>query len=437
MRYSLLVLLFTLALATNLKAQRQFDFKVPPLYLDKNKVAFIKFHVMSQFWLRYLDHNPGSIFFGEPINRAADISIRRFRLGLSGQITPRLNFYFQMGLNNLNIRTDPSSRFALLDALAQYKVSSFLYLGIGKSLIRGLSRFSSPSTSTLVSGDIVLVALPGLVVFDDLIRKFSFWGRGKIGPIDYRLVVGQPIGVAPATSNSTLTEGIAVWAPDRFRINTSFYAKWEFAEKESPISTSHIGTYFGRKKVINLGAGFEIQKDAMWYLQAGDTLFTNLITWSLDFFMDLPLSRSQAFTLYAGYFNYDMGPNYIRVLGVNNPATGIDPGQATFNRSGNAYPTLGTGQTLYMQLAYLTPLLSQTKRLGQFQPFFSWQYANLDRLNSASWYMDLGSHWVFSTSGSRLSFYFQNRPIFVEIEDQIKAEDRKWMAVVQYQIRID
>ena len=91
---------------------------------------------------------------------------------------------------------------------------------------------------------------------------------------------------------------------------------------------------------MSIGIGMEYQSDALWYLQGGDTTFNDMVLWAVDFFLDKPLNHRQktAVTFYAGYFNYDFGPNYIRNTGVNNPANGVDPSAASFNGPGNAFP---------------------------------------------------------------------------------------------------
>ena len=40
---------------------------------------------------------------------------------------------------------------------------------------------------------------------------------------------------------------------------------WQFLEKESNQTPYMIGSYLGKKRVFNIGAGFQYQKDAMTY----------------------------------------------------------------------------------------------------------------------------------------------------------------------------
>jgi hypothetical protein len=45
--------------------------------------------VRGQFWARYLDMNPGTSINSEEVANKFDISIRRLRMGVSAQATPK------------------------------------------------------------------------------------------------------------------------------------------------------------------------------------------------------------------------------------------------------------------------------------------------------------------------------------------------------------
>ena len=106
---------------------------------------------------------------------------------------------------------------------------------------------------------------------------------------------------------------------------------------------------------MNIGMGLEFQPDALWHLQNGDTTFNDMLLWAVDFFLDKPVNKGKktTITLYAGYFNYDFGPNYTKNIGVNNPANAIDPATASLNDPGNAFPAVGTGESFFTQAGYL------------------------------------------------------------------------------------
>jgi hypothetical protein len=220
---------------------------------------------------------------------------------------------------------------------------------------------------------------------------------------------------------------------------TTSYLKYEFWEPESNKSPFHVGTYHGAKKVLNLGAGFLFQPDALWSLDQSDTTFHNMELFAIDLFMDLPINKlkNTALTLYSAYFNYDFGPNYIRPLGANNPANGVDPDEASFNRTGNTFPVLGTGTSLFNQVGYLLPKMGNVKNLGQLQPYFTIQYSEFDRLDDPMVFYDLGISWLLNGHLSKFTFNVQNRPIYFEEDDMITVKERKLMFVLQYEVRLE
>ena len=152
------------------------------------------------------------------------------------------------------------------------------------------------------------------------------------------------------------------------------------------------------------------------------------------FFLDLPLDRDKrnALTIYAAYYNYDYGPNLIRNIGVNNIATISDPDLASFNGPGNAYPLLGTGDTVYLQTGYLT----RKWQFGRLQPYFSIQYSKFQRLDDPMIAWNVGANWFLRGHQSRFSFNIENRPVFFEQENAIESKKRKLMIVFQYQFQL-
>ena len=66
----------------------------------------IKWNVRAQIWMRYSDLNEGSLVNGEPTASYADVSIRRLRIPVTSQLTPKLYFYSIIGGNNYNFKSN-------------------------------------------------------------------------------------------------------------------------------------------------------------------------------------------------------------------------------------------------------------------------------------------------------------------------------------------
>jgi hypothetical protein len=282
--------------------------------------------------------NPGSKLSqgGLVQDEATDLSIRRFRLSMEAQLSERTMGFFQLGVNNLNYLSGLGASVDLLDAYAEYKISQAVFFGGGKSIWNGLSRYSAPSSARSLTLDLPFVALPTLNITDAVLRKLGIWAKGQVSHLDYRAIVFKPFvvrGQDPA-------EGEAAFSDDGLAdaLGVSAYVKWQFFEEESNRFPFSPGTYLGQKKVLNLGAGFELQDDRTVHLEQGEPVLNNLKLWAADVFLDLPLDAQghTAVTAYAAMYDYDAGPRSVRNIGVNNPARFVDPDEASLNGPGNA-----------------------------------------------------------------------------------------------------
>ncbi|MEX0883103.1 MAG: hypothetical protein WDZ72_06475, partial [Cyclobacteriaceae bacterium] len=201
------------------------------------------------------------------------------------------------------------------------------------------------------------------------------------------------------------------------------------------MSPFHKATYGGGRKVLALGAGFEWQNRAMWHLDhAADTVLTPIRMLAIDLFGELPSPKKNALTFYAGYFFYDFGPGFIRVIGLNNVGSGLGP-QGTFNGTGNAWPAIGTGHTGYMQWAYLWNLPNRKEKL---QPFFSGQFSNYEGLDEIVEFFEGGFNLLLDDQRSKLSLAYQNRPVFnMDVNFEIREIARRGTVILQYQLWLE
>ena len=149
-----------------------------------------------------------------------------------------------------------------------------------------------------------------------------------------------------------------------------------------------VGTYIGKKRVMNLGTGFYVQPRGIAYLDGAGNLRerSNSIA-SADFFVDVPLKgkNAGAITAYGVYYWWDFGPNNLRNIGIMNLG---DPTSGTsLAGRGNNYPMLGTGNSGYGQLGWLMPWKVNTI---QFQPYVLSQMSKFDALNDTMFQFGVG-----------------------------------------------
>ena len=420
--------------------------------LNESGSQYFQVTFLNQIWLRYNQSNPGTLVQGDPKSETFDIGLRRTRIQMFGQISERAFLYFQFGQNNFNAMYNSNGGNRKIapffhDALGEYRVTNnnALKLGAGLTVASGISRFTQPSVGTILTLDVPVFAQATVDQIDQFNRKLSVYARGQVSKLDYRLVVSDPF---PITSSGAAAQPLgpnATFVRKGHHKQFQAYLAYNFFEMEGHTTPYMAGSYLGSKKVFNIGAGFASQKNATWTGNAaGDTLYHDMFLWSAEAFLDSPLNRESgtAISAYAGYFNYDFGPNYLRFNGLMNPANGsaaansVSSAGATF---GNAVPMFGTGTIQYAQVGYLLPrkILGETN--GLLQPYLAYTRSDFDRLgtgNAATLY-DIGANWLINGNNAKLTLNYQNRPVFSENSDGvINKGGRKNALILQYQVNI-
>lgn len=425
---------------SQLRAQSDATNKPLLFYFDDDKKQWLKVSSYAQFWARHSQNNPGSTINDNLALHTTDLSIRRFRLGISTEPWENTIFFFQLGVNNLNYLSSRGTSVDVLDGYVEHKFSNYIAIGGGKSAWNGLSRFAAPSTSKLMTYDVTYISLPTLNDTDDLIRKLSVYAKGKFKSIDYRIVISKPLAVVKSSSFSAEPlEGVAKFTDSKSYLQYSGYLKYEILDSESNGTPFHGGTYLGQKNIFNLGVGYTFQNQALWSMSNNELKYHSLRLLAADLFLDLPLhsDRKVIFTNYIAYFNYNFGTNYLRQIGGNNTVEGLQVSELFYSQKGNSYPVLGTGEAFLGQVGVLLPKMGKNKKLGRLQPYFSGQRSHFEALPSPIVQFDLGLNYYLKNHSSKFTFNAQNRPIFQNSASGPFENGRKWMFVLQYQYRID
>lgn len=429
------------------------------LKLNDDGSHYIKATFLNQAWFRYAEYNAGTTVLGESKSEGFDIGLRRTRFQLYGQLTDHVTFYFQLGQNNFNFISgnggvpdnnspyvNRKTQFFIHDALADYRIkkgSDLLYLGGGLTITNGLSRFSQPSIGTIMSLDVPVFAQATVDQTDEFSRKLSVFARGQVGNLDYRLVLSDPF---PINTNGSIQTPIAA-APNS--PNATFaqvghekqyqgFFMWNFFDKESHVTPYATGTYLGKKKVLNLEAGFIHQAKATW---TGDgsvagTVYHDMDLWSVAVFYDAPVNADQgtALNAYAGYFNTNYGPGYLRYNGSMNPANGTTTAGAPTNSYGVAFPMFGTGTVFYGQVGYLMKKDLLGEGHGTLMPYVTVQSARYDRLEKLMNLYDIGVNWLIKGHNAKLTLDYQLRPTYTPVgPDLFLDNNAKGQVIVQYQ----
>lgn len=416
--------------------------------LNDDGSHYIKATFLNQVWLRFNQSNPGTQVLGEPADNTFDIGLRRTRVQFFGQLTDHIFFYTQFGQNNFNYLAGQNAsntgnrKFQVFfhDALGEYKVwkgRDHLYIGSGLTIANGLSRFSQPSIGTIVTMDVPVFAQATVDQTDEFSRKLSLYARGQLGKIDYRLVLSDPF---PITSNGQTPPALSTNATFSQRGHHKQYQgffAYNFFDKEPHTTPYMTGTYLGKKKILNLEAGFITQQKGMWTRETvvSDTVYHNINLWSAAVYYDAPVNaeKGTALSAYAGYFDYDFGKGYLRYNGIMNPATGIS-GPYLPGSQGNAFPMFGSGTAIYAQVAYLLKRDFLGEGNGTLQPYASIMSADWDRLADRMNVIDAGVNWLINQHNAKLTLNYQSRPYFETQGSDLVKKGSRGQVVMQYQI---
>lgn len=427
--------------------------------LNESGSHYFKVTFLNQTWLRYNESNPGTTSLGDPAAQTFDIGLRRTRIQMFGQITDRVFLYTQFGMNNFNKNNafpgynangTPSNRKIapfFHDAVGEYEVhrkgSSFVRFGGGLTIVGGFSRFSQPSIGTIVTMDVPVFAQGTVDQTDEFGRKLSVYSRGQLGKFNYRVDMSDPFPIETNGSTPPALGTNATFARKAHKKQFHGLLIYNIFDTEDNTTPGYMtGTYLGKRKVLNLEAGFVSQKNATWSKETAgaDTTYSNLNLWSVAAYLDMPVNREKgtAVSSYLGYFSTNYGKGYLRYNGLMNPATGTtQPLPGVGGSQGNAYPMFGSGKVVYGQLGYKFPdgLLGDQ---GTLQPYASVQHSSYDRLEKGMNLYNIGLNWLMKGHTAKLSLNYENRPIYkaASTANKLTTDGRRGAFIMQYQISL-
>ena len=432
-----LLLVSSCFLSNHLLAQK---INIPELKIkfDDKGNNFLKFNISNQVWLRYIDLNPGSQLDGYNIENSFDIGLRRTRFQATGQFD-RVLLYVHIGQNNFSFNTARKQGIFIHDALGELALmKDKFYIGAGLTGWGAFSRGSLSSTTQILTMDVPIQHYATLDISDQFLRKLAVYAKGLVGKFNYRLAIAKPMTIKNSNAQSEIISERSLFSNKPSHLQIQGYLMYHFWEKESNASAYLPSTYHGEKQIFNLGIGFLHQNNAMWHYNAAlDTIEQDLNIINVDAFLEYPLNsnKANAITVNAAYTYTNYGKDYIRNVGVMNPANGVNH-LSSFNGIGNAYPMMGTGHNIMFQLGYLfrKDLL---KDWGTLQPYFALQYGQFDALKNAADTYHLGLNWLISNSKAKISLHYENRPIFTDNGNgEIFRNSRKGMLITQLQIAL-
>ncbi|MEE6126984.1 porin [Chryseobacterium arthrosphaerae] len=438
----------------NVSEKNPLDIGELKIKLNSKGDQWIKLGISSQIWLRSIENNPGTSVNGVPQEQTYDAGIRRMRLIIQSQVTPFYSVFLQMGINNQNFISGGGSGtgnngagkkapFFFHDAYNELAIiprnnfqtgkpnKNNLYLGAGLHSWNGVSRLTNASTTKMLAGDIPIFNFPSIEIADQFSRQLGVFVHGEFDRLNYRFSVNKPF----ATNLKPVVGGPAVDNNQSGKLSYSGYAFYQFFGKETTVTSFLPGNILAARKVLNIGTGFYTSKDAT-QTQPSENVFEShpANIFGADVYSEIPLgnkNKEMGLTLYSVYYNYNYGPNYLRMSGLLNPGA-PDPsftGQRALEGAGNNRVLMGTGNIWFSQVGFVIPKFSTILKI---QPFFNYALKNMKALNQSGSYYDIGTNFYLYGQNARIVVQYSSRPLY-DIADKT-VFDRKGEFLLSLQI---
>ncbi|GAA4841978.1 hypothetical protein [Algivirga pacifica] len=378
------------------KHQQDFpaEYKPLKLSLSEDGSKYLRFILWNQIWAE--DNN-----LSDNINPS--LRIRRSRLLAYAQISPRFLVLSHFGLNNLsasnmdplgsratNAATANATQIFLHGAWGEFKVSNneMLYVGAGLHYWNGLSRATNASTLNFVTLDNYRQAWPQLGLTDQFARHLGIYAKGYMGKFRYSVAINDPIHHALGAQDETsLAVGDISYSGKKLLGEASGYAfagyfEYNLLEKEGHKLPYRVGTYMGKKKVLNLGAGFFNHKNGVVKIEEENTAVGGDVNhFAVDLYYDAPLGKG-AINSYVVYYNYHYGfDDY--TLGT----------------------TYGSGSSIYGQVGYLLPFKST---VGRVMPYMAYSVRDYHAFENSGDALQVGLNWFINGHNAKVTLEYKN-----------------------------
>ena len=427
------------------------------LNLNPEGDKYVRFILWNQIWLRNTEMNPGTTVSDEATKNSWNIGNRRLRALAYAQITKRYMVLMHFGINNQTFinggapgttgtggyGNGKKPQMFFHDAWNEYAVvlpgeagEFSLSLGAGLHYYMGLSRMTMASTLNFLTVDSPIFTWPLIDNSDQFARQMGMFAKGKYGKFEYRFSLNKPFAtnLAPVDVTNPAAR-VAVDNNGNPKFSKAGYVEYQFLDSESNLLPFKVGSYLGTKKVFNLGAGFYHQKDGTRTSVNSQIEKHDIALYAIDAFADLPLGNAKnkmALSAYAGFYNYNFGPNYLRNLGIMNVGSN-DPnfiGDKAIAGAGNLQPMIGSGNIYYLQAGLLLPSNADKPKI-RIQPFAAYTNKNFKALENSSSQFDIGANWFIDGHHAKLTTQYSTRPTYTSASAEPKS---KGEFILQFQI---
>lgn len=219
---------------------------------------------------------------------AQNLFLRRARIIVAGQVAKNVTFFAET--DNPNLGKAPKalgSGFILQDGYLEWKIKDEFILDGGLILIP-MSRNGLQSAASLLSIDYGTFSfLNSAPTQSSVGRDTGFQAKGYLAGkhLEYR------VGVFEGFRNPAVA-GKDAGSRNSFRSA----GRLQYNVFDTEVGPFYTGTYLGKKKILAIGGGYDVQADYAAY--AG------------DLFLDMPVAGGNGFTFQTDYIHYDGGATF-------------------------------------------------------------------------------------------------------------------------------
>ena len=323
-----------------------------------------------------------------------NFKLKRARVLMFAQITPKFLILTHFGLNNLSSNTlsptgkGEGSQIFLHDAWAQYQVAKDHVVGGGLHYFNGISRLNNQSTLNFLTLDNNRQSWSTLGLTDQFARHLGVFAKGKFGKLQYRVAVNDAITNGldardPEDNlNTTIYGGKRILGSDDAGFAYAGYFEYNFLDQESNFLPFKVGTYLGGKKVFNVGAGFFFHPKGSVSMNPDGTMNEyNVALFAIDAFYDAPIGgKNAALTAYATFQSNDYGDNYL-------------------------YSAYGTGSMIYSHVGYV---FASEEAKTRFQPYVSYGINDYNAISDSRNVFGVGANMYMSGHNSKLTLEYKS-----------------------------
>lgn len=421
---------------------------------DEAGNRYLKMNIWTQIWFRGIENNPGTAVNTQPQDWSLDVGFRRMRVQMFGQMSPRFTLMLQMGANNQSFASGGGSGtgangagkrapFYFHDAYGQFNIihekdpytktenRHTLSIGAGLHCWNGVSRLTNASTIHLLTADAPVFNWPTIEISDQLTRMFGVFAKGNLGKVGYRVSVNKPF----MTSSKPTVGGPAVDNNRGNIVSYNGYFDYQFLEKDENTTSFLTGSYYGKKKVFNIGTGFLYSPNSTMRQPVAGVFESHAITaLGVDIYYDTPVGskeKDMSLTLYSVFYDYDFGKDYLRTTAIMNPGT-IDStyiGPKAMEGYGSSRYLLGTGRMWYTQAAFMLPEFSKALRI---QPYVAYTWKDLQALNQPGHYYNAGINLLFDGNNAKISLEYNSRALYAAPSKTVFKRAGEILAVIQF-----